>query len=216
MLIPGLFYADDFKEYNLPDIKPENQGYYLPSVYIEELKRTKSHPIAMSRVKNNTHNLIISKNRIDFIASYHDAAAISLGKFNKFEFADNYLIDNTGLKYIKISDFTPDNFDTRFDELIKIATKLLLETIFDSKEVFNNDVNTLTVSEDFSSININKELYKPLLNVVFAHQKYNTFKDSIALEVTEDLIIIHKLLPASEGPGISEETEIILKFNINE
>lgn len=214
LLLPTLFFADDFKNYDLPDIDIENQGYYLPEVYLEELPVTKSHPIAMSKVKNNTHNLVVSQNRINLIASYHDGAAVSLGRYMKFNFDEGYLIDDTGAKYIKIAAFNTDDYDSIYKKLVELTSKLLLKTMFDEDAEYKNSDSTLSVSNDFASIVLNDEKYKPNLDVVFTHQKYTTFKDNIAIEITESEIVIHKLLPASEGPGISDNTEVITRFKL--
>ena len=212
MIQTGTLFSDETKTYHLPDIPHSFQGIYIPESYISSLVETENHYQAMRSVENDIPNLIVSKNRIDFLANYHESAAINLAWFRAYSFSEDSVLDNFGETFIKIGNLAEDAFDNRFEILQKKASLYLLSRLFGTKRYFQNGSSSLEITES-GTIIYNNDEYQVNLDTVFANPNVLNLRGGIGIEITDIAVIVHELIPWGNGLGYKGETEIVCTFS---
>lgn len=217
MLIVSLnLFSQDAKDqtYTLVGIPKMSHGIYLPSKYIMELKKLKSHQLAMKSLKNMGHdNLIVKAQRISGIDNYHDGYAINQLEYEDFnldDIEDGILIDNSGNKYFKISNSNIDPY--------KVIQKYILGVIITGSKYRTKDGGFLELVKNGSKIDMNSMLYQIRLDTVFAPpadlEYIWTDGKVFGLKNNKEIIEIYELSSATEGPGFGDNTKLLYKFDI--
>ena len=209
----GSLFSDESRTYQLPDIPESNQGIYVPVSYINSLADTKNHYQAMNSVRNNIPNLIITKNRIDYLANYHESASINLEWFKEYLFSEDTIIDNFGETFTKIGSLTEIAFDNRFKALQKQASLFLLDELFGARRSFQYGSNTLEITES-GTIIYNNDEFQVNLDTVFVNPNVLNLRGGMGIEVTDIAVIVHELIPWGNGPGYKDETQIVCTFSL--
>lgn len=183
------------------EILGEYPGTYLPEIYIEELKRTKSHRIAMSKIHQLEHvypdAIFFSPSELNFIYNFHEGCRYEivfcdeqsvvirdLGKDYNYSLKENKFLFIDDVKYVRIADAqTVDIYNNSIKTYV-------VNTIFKELQLTDGS-NTFSVKNGV--IKYNGCTYELSLDLVAQGKKYDVLSemDRKFVEVLDNKINIY-------------------------